>query len=351
MKHPFWAAALAVCLMLGGCSDRRAAVPSQAGEESVASGSASVSDQEAYRYDALPGFPLPEGPVGKITYEKVMLGETATITDPDRIAEMTGLLRQVELKNAPEERLPGAQEYQVIRFFADAGSETPAYSLHFLLQAAYLETGDSISAVYPTLNWSNRAPEEDANLRLQLGRLVDSWVRPDASAEGQPDAEAPAEEELEALFTQAMRTINDLAAEDPASLLRQIFRDDIQMDYDHPFTVDGSPYIGTSRSYSELEDYYGRIFTGEALEWVLSTKFADMYGSLCFYPGGGASGIGFELISVEPLGENAYRGNYRERFLGGSTSEEKSTIFEVQHTAGGNRISRIDYRPSLLERG
>lgn len=114
-------------------------------------------------------------------------------------------------------------------------------------------------------------------------------------------------------------------------------------------TIDSFAFARTSKNYSELVEYYGNIFIDEALEWILSTKFADMDGTLYLRIDGGASGVGTELLSIEKLKENTYRSNYLRIYVSGE-SDEESTVFEVKKTDTGYRISNIDYHPDLLGR-
>ena len=171
--------------------------------------------------------------------------------------------------------------------------------------------------------------------------------KPQQSAEN-PSTEEPTEEELEELFTKAMHKINELATEDPCFIITDIFNNEIEIDYDDNMTMNYATYVRTSRQYSELEDYYGQIFSGEALDWLMSTKFADVDGTLYCSKAGGASGIGFRLLSIEKLQKNTYKGTYLTAY-DPEEGEGRSTIFEVQKTDAGYRISSIDYCPDLLD--
>ena len=168
--------------------------------------------------------------------------------------------------------------------------------------------------------------------------LEEDASQPAASEEAQ---EGPTEEEAQALFTAAMEEIRALATEDPQSLLRSIFPG-IEISGDE-MAVDGVPYVRTTLTCEELAGYYGETFTGEALEWVLSTKFADVDGAVYCSLVGGQSGGAFQTVSVEPLEGNAWEGRYL------SSGEEQTTVFEVEETAGGWRVASIDYRPAGLE--
>ena len=165
----------------------------------------------------------------------------------------------------------------------------------------------------------------------------------DASQPAAPEEaqEGPAEEEARALFDAAMGKIRALATEDPQSLLRSIFPG-VEISGDE-MAVGGVPYVRTSLAYEELAGYYGETFTGEALEWVLSTKFAEAEGAVYCSAAGGRSGGSFQTVSVEPLEGNAWEGRYL------SSGEEQTTLFELEETGDGWRVSAIDYRPGGLE--
>ena len=140
----------------------------------------------------------------------------------------------------------------------------------------------------------------------------------------------------------AMEKIGALASEDPQTLLRTLFSD-IQISGEE-MVIDGVPYVGTSLAHEDLAGYYGDTFTGEALEWILSTKFAEVDGAVYCSLVGGQSGGGLELSGVEKVEENTWQGSYL------TYGEEHTTLFQVEETAGGYRISAIDYRPAGLER-
>ena len=160
-------------------------------------------------------------------------------------------------------------------------------------------------------------------------------------------SEGPTEGELEKLFINAMHEINRLATEDPASVIGQIFKGDIELEYDDEMIINQFPYARTSRQYRELESYYGHLFVQEALDWIMSTKFADGVLYCCIV--GGTTGIGCELLSMEKLKENTYKATHLTNY-GASDVTEESTIFEVQKTGTGYKISSIDYCSSSLAR-
>ena len=76
--------------------------------------------------------------------------------------------------------------------------------------------------------------------------------------------------------------------------LKHYFKD-IEFDYEDQIMIDGFPYIRTSRQYSEVEDYYAKTFTDKSLDWILSTKFADINGGLYCHSGFGQSSLSREV--------------------------------------------------------
>lgn len=152
---------------------------------------------------------------------------------------------------------------------------------------------------------------------------------------------------LTELFDRAMYEINNLATTEIDYLLSEIFDGDIECDYSNQVTINGVPYQWTSRRYSELVDYYSQTFTGEALDWLLTSNFADVDGVLYGFAGGGASGIVSKAISIEKLEGNTYQATYENTYVSGST-EECSTTFTIEKTNDGYRVSDIAHRPYFL---
>ena len=161
------------------------------------------------------------------------------------------------------------------------------------------------------------------------------------------EEEEPTESELTELFDRAMYEINNLATTEIDYLLSEIFDGDIECDYSNQITINGVPYQWTSRRYSELVDYYSQTFTGEALDWLLTSNFADVDGVLYGFAGGGASGILSKAISIEKLEGNTYQATYENTYVSGST-EECSTTFTIERTDDGYRVSDIAHRPYFL---
>jgi hypothetical protein len=190
------------------------------------------------------------------------------------------------------------------------------------------------------------APSSASSASLSSA-LVES-SQPAASGESQVEssgaAEGPTEEELEKLFRSVMHEIQELAYEDSTYVIGQIFGGDIEFDYDDRVTFDHFEYIRTTRQYSEMENYYGHFFTGEALDWIMSTKFLDVDGVLYLWKTGGATLNGCGSISIENLQGNTYQATWE------SSIGEHNTVFTVQKTDAGYRVSSIDYCPDLLDR-
>lgn len=163
------------------------------------------------------------------------------------------------------------------------------------------------------------------------------------------EEEEPTEEELIPLFEKAMNEIISLATNPTDEVLRDIFDKKIECDYMNQIIVDDTPYQWTSRQYSELVDYYSQTFTGEALDWLLDTSFTDVDGVLYAFAGGGATGWQSKAVSVEKLDGNTYKGTYLA-YHSTPEGEEESTIFSIEKTDAGYRVSDIAYHPDLLDR-
>ncbi len=163
------------------------------------------------------------------------------------------------------------------------------------------------------------------------------------------EEEEPTEEKLIPLFEKAMNKIINLATNPTDEVLRDIFDKKIECDYMNQIIVDDTPYQWTSRRYSELVDYYSQTFTGEALDWLLDTSFTDVDGVLYAFAGGGATGWQSKAVSVEKLDGNTYKGTYLA-YHSTPEGEEESTIFSIEKTDAGYRVSDIAYHPDLLER-
>ncbi len=165
----------------------------------------------------------------------------------------------------------------------------------------------------------------------------------------QQSEEEPTEEELIELLDKAMNEINSLATNPTNDVLYDIFGEDIEFDPLNQVIIDDITYQWTSRQYSELVDYYSQTFTGEALNWILNTRFADVDGVLYGFLGGGATGTYSKAVSIEKLEENTYRAHY-QMFSLNVLIYEDDTTFSIEKTDAGYRVSDIDHRPDLLDR-
>ena len=153
------------------------------------------------------------------------------------------------------------------------------------------------------------------------------------------------------LFEGAVKEIIMLASEDPALLVRGILDDDTAVIYEE-ITIDGEGYYKTTAPFEELRDYYGRLFTADALDWILSTKFVDVDGTLYCSPAGGASGWGITDVEIVTAGQNngnyIYEATFNDSRIDGKTP--RTSQFIIENTEKGYRISSIDYIPDLLKR-
>ena len=161
--------------------------------------------------------------------------------------------------------------------------------------------------------------------------------------------EEPTEEELLPLFEKAMNEIMSLATNDTADvLLYEIFDGEIECDYSNQVIIDDIPYQWTSRQYSEVVDYYSQTFTGEALDWLLNSRFADVDGVLYCFAGGGATGAHAKAVSIEKQKGNVYQAHYKMISLG-EIIYEGDTTFSIEKTDAGYRVSSIEYHPLNLD--
>ena len=164
----------------------------------------------------------------------------------------------------------------------------------------------------------------------------------------QQSEEEPTEEELIELLDEAMNEINSLATNPTNDVLYDIFGEDIEFDPLNQVIIDDITYQWTSRQYSELVDYYSQTFTGEALNWILDTRFADVDGVLYSFLGGGATGTHSKAVSIEKLEENTYRAHY-QMFSLNVLIYEDDTTFSIEKTDAGYKVSDIDYCPPFLD--
>lgn len=140
--------------------------------------SAPSSAANIYRYDNIPSFPISKISPQKITYYKAMLGETTVILDTDQIEQVTELLSKVEINDTPTKKEDDAELHQLISFYQNVDDKEPSYSLYFLVDSLYIETNESSSDVYPTLNWINKGLDDESKTNVQFRKLLDSWAQP-----------------------------------------------------------------------------------------------------------------------------------------------------------------------------
>ena len=153
------------------------------------------------------------------------------------------------------------------------------------------------------------------------------------------------------LFERAAKEIIALASEEPESLIKTILGDDMKV-VNKEKNIDGKIYYETTAKYMALQNHYAEIFSGEALAWVLSTKFADVAGVLYCLPSGGATGWSIVNTKVSKVnqdnGISAYKATF-SRIEGIKEPEAPTTsLFSIEKTAAGYRVSSIDYSPDLL---
>lgn len=151
--------------------------------------------------------------------------------------------------------------------------------------------------------------------------------------------------EAEALFKKATEEIILLASEDPAGVLKGIVND-VEIIYDIT-DINGQKYYKTNSHFEDVRSYYANIFTGDALEWILSTKFIDVEGTLYCSPTGGATGWVISEIEVEVLEQNDNTYLCEATFY---VQDIKDTSrFIIEKNENTYRISDIDYVPNSLK--
>lgn len=111
--------------------------------------------------------------------------------------------------------------------------------------------------------------------------------------------------------------------------------------------VNGRIYIKTNEKYERTEQKYAEIFTDEALENVLATRFVNVDGIL-YVSYGGATGWDITNVEVEKIneknGELTYRASYNDVNVDDSISEKRYYCeFKIKEVNGEYKISQIDY--------
>ena len=147
------------------------------------------------------------------------------------------------------------------------------------------------------------------------------------------------------LFERAAKEIITLATQDPITIIKTIIEDEITVFYKNTY-INDKVYYKTTATYKSLQDYYSGIFTGDALKWVLSTKFAENDKVLYCSPIGGASGWSIENTEVTIMGQIGGRYSYKAAFnrIDNTGSYETTTCqFTIEKTDNQYRISSIEY--------
>ena len=152
--------------------------------------------------------------------------------------------------------------------------------------------------------------------------------------------------EAKELFERASVEIITLASEDPTLLVKMILGDDIEVIYKET-DINGAIYYETTATYKKMSDYYSKLFTKDALDWVLSTKFADVNGTLYCSPVGGASGWSIANLKVAKISQDDNKCVYEATF--NEFEQTTTSLFTVETTDSGYKISNIDYIPDLLK--
>lgn len=162
-----------------------------------------------------------------------------------------------------------------------------------------------------------------------------------------PVIEEITDTEARELYMKAIDEIILLATEDPITVIKNILGDHVTVVYEDR-NIDDKVYYETSAQYREMQDYYSNLFSGDALSWILSTKFTSVEGTLYCSPVGGASGWGITNLEVTRTSQNndtyIYKATFRE------FEETTTSSFEIKNTEHGYRITSIDYIPDLLKK-
>lgn len=111
--------------------------------------------------------------------------------------------------------------------------------------------------------------------------------------------------------------------------------------------INGNTYLKSNLLYSEIENKYAEIFTGEALKEILNIRFANVDGYL-YIKCGGASGWGVTNIKVSKISEGNNEINYLIKYNNVNVAdivdlEEQSCNMTIKLVDGNYRISATDY--------
>lgn len=111
--------------------------------------------------------------------------------------------------------------------------------------------------------------------------------------------------------------------------------------------INGNTYLKSNLLYSEIENNYAEIFTGEVLKEILNIRFANVDGYL-YIKCGGASGWGVTNIKVSKISEGNNEINYLIKYNNVNVAdivdlEEQSCNMTIKLVDGNYRISATDY--------
>lgn len=120
-------------------------------------------------------------------------------------------------------------------------------------------------------------------------------------------------------------------------------------DFELPFIekfINGASYFKTDVLYSNVEEEYSEIFTGEALQKVLGKRFIEIDGYL-YVSIGGATGWNIANIKVSRVSESnneiEYIVTYNDVRIDDSISEKYSCEMTIKLIDGNYRISETNY--------
>jgi len=151
--------------------------------------------------------------------------------------------------------------------------------------------------------------------------------------------------EVVELFERAVDEIIFLASEDPLYVISKNL-ENVEVIYDETY-IDGNAFYETTATFKELQDFYSNLFTGDALNWILSTKFADVDGVLYVSPAGGATGWRISNLEITLISQNGDTYTYEAVF--NEFDITTTSQFAIERTENGYRISSIDYVPYSLK--
>ncbi len=141
------------------------------------------------------------------------------------------------------------------------------------------------------------------------------------------------------LFRGTISMLNLLYSESPYDTVYKIFGGDIEIDETKSINVGEVIYCETTGDYQILEEYCGRIFTDEALEWFMSLNFKNVNGKVYCSPYGGKTGHGISDVKVEKTDSNTYKAQFCIK------DHEKTyhSTFKIKETPDGYKISAIEF--------